>query len=175
MNTLAAKAASVWYLTLKRKLYLCFDLLLLTVTGYNFPDRIGYFSPYLPRTPDDGNIICILVSVGADVITPQRRFTRAPQGSPSLWEAVRKYHYSPMQSPRPEMPLSGFRLALIARNSPAYHFLGLFIFAARLIRSYMGYVPIMPSIRLSKNREEKLLLDNHDKNRGFVLSGNALF
>ena len=33
-----------------------------------------------------------LVSAGAAVITPQRRFTRAPQGSPpNLWRAVRKY------------------------------------------------------------------------------------
>ena len=64
---------------------------------------------------------------------------------------MRKYHYSPMQSPRPEMPLSGFRLALIAQNSPVHHLLGLSIFAARLIRSYMGYVPIMPSIQLSSS------------------------
>ena len=34
-----------------------------------------------------------LVSASAAVITPQRRFTRAPQGSPqkNLWRAVRKY------------------------------------------------------------------------------------
>ena len=52
------------------------------------------------------------------------------------------------------MPLSGFRLALIARNSPVYHLLGLSIFAARLIRSYMGYVPEMPSIQLSSCMRE---------------------
>ena len=38
---------------------------------------------------------------GEAVITPQRRFTRAPQGSPSsLWEVVRKYHYTPVPSSR---------------------------------------------------------------------------
>ena len=60
---------------------------------------------------------------------------------------------SPHAVTAPEMPLSGFRLALIARNSPVYHLLGLSIFAARLIRSYMGYVPEMPSIQLSSCKE----------------------
>jgi hypothetical protein len=59
-----------------------------------------------------------------------------------------------MQLSRPEMPLSVFRLALIARNSPVHHLLGLSIFAARLIRSYMGYVPEMPSIQLSSCMRE---------------------
>ena len=36
----------------------------------------------MPRTPDDGDIP---VSAGAAVITPQRRFTRAPQGSPQVF------------------------------------------------------------------------------------------
>ena len=63
------------------------------------------------------------------------------------------------------MPPPGLRLALIAGNSLVYHLLGLSILAARLIRSYMGYVPEMPSIRLSKYIEgEKLvLLINTDK------------
>ena len=47
--------------------------------------EFGLYSSYLPRTPDDGDIIYILVSVGTDVITPQRRFTRAPQGSPQVF------------------------------------------------------------------------------------------
>lgn len=65
----------------------------------------------------------------------------------------------------PEVPPPGLRLALIAGNSLVYHLLGLSILAARLIRSYMGYVPEMPSIRLSKYIEgEKLvLLINTDK------------
>ena len=64
-----------------------------------------------------------------------------------------------------EVPPPGLRLALIAGNSLVYHLLGLSILAARLIRSYMGYVPEMPSIRLSKYIEgEKLvLLINTDK------------
>ncbi|MFQ9433734.1 MAG: hypothetical protein ACLRXL_05240 [Christensenellaceae bacterium] len=56
-----------------------------------------------------------------------------------------------MQSSRPEMPLSGIRLTWIARNSPIHHLLGLSIFAACLIRSYIGYVPEMPSMKLSSS------------------------
>ncbi|HJC63940.1 MAG TPA: hypothetical protein H9753_10050, partial [Candidatus Blautia merdavium] len=59
----------------------------------------------------------------------------------------------------------GFQACVDRSGQPVHHLLGLSFLAARLIRSYMGYVPEMPSIRLSKNREEKLLLDNHDKNR----------
>ena len=44
--------------------------------------EFGLYSSYLPRTPDDGDIP---VSAGAAVITPQRRFTRAPQGSPQVF------------------------------------------------------------------------------------------
>lgn len=40
------------------------------------------YSPHLPRTPGDGDIP---VSAGAAVITPQRRFTRAPQSSPQVF------------------------------------------------------------------------------------------
>src|SRR5699024_6059071 len=58
---------------------------------------------------------------------------------------------TPMQSSRPEMPLSGIRLTWIARNSPIHHLLGLSIFAACLIRSYIGYVPEMPSMKLSSS------------------------
>ena len=58
---------------------------------------------------------------------------------------------TPMQSSRPEMPLSGIRLTWISRNSPIHHLLGLSIFAACLIRSYIGYVPEMPSMKLSSS------------------------
>lgn len=38
------------------------------------------------------------VAFGKAVITPERRLLRTPQGSPaSPWEAVRKYHYFPIQ------------------------------------------------------------------------------
>ena len=65
-------------------------LLLLTANGRSLSDNIRYFRHicHAPLT-----IGTFLVSAGAAVITPQRRFTRAPQGSPqkNLWRAVRKY------------------------------------------------------------------------------------
>ena len=64
--------------------------------------RFDAVSPYLPRIPGEwGYCLFSWVAFGKAVITPQRRAKRAPQGSPaSLWEAVRKYHYSPYRSLR---------------------------------------------------------------------------
>ena len=54
-------------------------LLLLTANGRSLSDYISCFRHicHAPLT-----IGTFLVSAGAAVITPQRRFTRAPQGSP---------------------------------------------------------------------------------------------
>ena len=67
-----------------------------------FSFRFDAVSPYLPRIPGEwGYCLFSWVAFGKAVITPQRRANRAPQGSPaSLWEAVRKYHYSPYRSLR---------------------------------------------------------------------------
>ena len=86
-----------------------------------------------------------------DSLGSQNKRRRVPPKSLGGREEV---SLSPHAVTAPEMPLSGFRLALIARNSPVYHLLGLSIFAARLIRSYMGYVPEMPSIQLSSCMRE---------------------
>ena len=79
------------------------------------------YSPHLPRTPDDGDIICILVSVGTDVITPQRRFAcaaqaaRAPQGSPQVfrgpWGSIFKPPCS-HRAPKCRFRGSGWRRSL---------------------------------------------------------------
>ena len=57
-------------------------LLLLTANGRSLSDNIRYFRHicHAPLT-----IGTFLVSAGAAVITPQRRFTRAPQGSPQVF------------------------------------------------------------------------------------------
>ena len=82
MNALTTEDASAWYLTLKRKLYPHCGLLLLTVKVYSFPDLIGYFR-HICRAPL--TMGTLLVSAGAVVITPQRRCTRALQGSPQVF------------------------------------------------------------------------------------------
>ena len=74
MNTLAAETASAWYLILNRKLQ-------------TLPFYKAQLSSHLPRPLTMGTQ---QVSAGADVITPQHRSYRVPQGSPpSLWRAVR--------------------------------------------------------------------------------------
>ena len=57
-------------------------LLLLTANGCSLSDYICCFRHicHAPLT-----IGTFLVSAGAAVITPQRRFTRAPQGSPQVF------------------------------------------------------------------------------------------
>ena len=57
-------------------------LLLLTANGRSLSDHIRCFRHicHAPLT-----IGTFLVSAGAAVITPQRRFTRAPQGSPQVF------------------------------------------------------------------------------------------
>ena len=70
----------------------------------------------MPRTPGDGDIP---VSAGAAVITPQRRFTRAPQSSPKSLGGREEVSLTPMQSSRPEMPLSGIR-ADVDRSEQSY-------------------------------------------------------
>ena len=89
MNALAAETASAWYLTLKRKLHLDDDLLLLTVTGRSSLEFEVRFRHICHASLTMGTFP---VSAGAAVITPQRRFTRAPQGSASSpWAGVNKY------------------------------------------------------------------------------------
>ena len=75
MNTLAAETTSAWYLVLNRK-------------RQTLPIYISQLSSHLPRPLTMGTQ---QVSAGADVITPQHRSYRVPQGSPppSLWRAVR--------------------------------------------------------------------------------------
>ena len=89
MNALAAETASAWYLTLKRKLHLDDDLLLLTVTGRSSLEFEVRFRHICHASLTMGTF---LISAGAAVITPQRRFIRAPQGSASSpWAGVNKY------------------------------------------------------------------------------------
>ena len=64
-------------------------LLLLTANGRSLSDNIRYFRHICHASLTMGTFP---VSAGADVITPQRRFTRAPQGSASSpWAGVNKY------------------------------------------------------------------------------------
>ncbi len=88
MNALAAETASAWYLTLKRKLHLD-DELLFTVTGRSSLEFEVRFRHICHASLTMGTF---LISAGAAVITPQRRFIRAPQGSASSpWAGVNKY------------------------------------------------------------------------------------
>ena len=82
MNALATEAASAWYLILKRKLYPQNELLLLTANGTAFLIYSVIFRHICHAPLTMG---ALLVSAGAAVITPQRRFTRAPQGSPQVY------------------------------------------------------------------------------------------
>lgn len=59
------------------------NLLLLTANGCSFSDYIRYFRHICHASL---TIRTLLVSVGAVVITPQRRFTHAPQGSPQVFK-----------------------------------------------------------------------------------------
>ena len=93
-----------------------------------------------------------LVSAGAAVITPQRRFTRAPQGSPPPKKSLagrEEVSLSPHAVTAPRSATSGLQACVDCSGQPVHHLLGLSFLAARLIRSYMGYVPEMPSIQLS--------------------------
>ena len=125
-------------------------LLLLTANGRSLSDNIRYFRHicHAPLT-----IGTFLVSAGAAVITPVllvRR--RVPPKSLGGREEV---SLSPHAVTATRSATSGFQACVDRSGQPVHHLLGLSFLAARLIRSYMGYVPEMPSIRLSKNREEK--------------------
>ena len=121
-------------------------LLLLTANGRSLSDYIRCFRHicHAPLT-----IGTFLVSAGAAVITPQRRFTRAPQGSPKSLGGREEVSLSPHAVTAPRSATSGLQACVDRSGQPVYHLLGLSFLAARLIRSYMGYVPEMPSIRLS--------------------------
>ena len=69
MNTLAAETTSAWYLVLNRK-------------RQTLPIYISQLSSHLPRPLTMGTQ---QVSAGADVITPQHRSYRVPQGSPQVF------------------------------------------------------------------------------------------
>ena len=111
-------------------------------------------SPHLPRIPGEwGYCLFSWVAFGKAVITPEHRPKRAPQGSPaSLWEAVRKSHYSPLQ-------VNAYRSLL--RFTRAYTLIArpvLFIWspfhklASRrrtLSRCCMVFVPAIPYIQFS--------------------------
>ena len=124
-------------------------LLLLTANGRSLSDNIRYFRHicHAPLT-----IGTFLVSAGAAVITPQRRFTRAPQGSPPPKKSLagrEEVSLSPHAVTAPRSATSGLQACVDCSGQPVHHLLGLSFLAARLIRSYMGYVPEMPSIQLS--------------------------
>ena len=90
MNTLAAETASAWYLILNRKLQ-------------TLPIYITQLSSHLPRPLTMGTQ---QVSAGAAVITPQRRFTRAPQGSPKSLGGREEVSLSPRAVLAPDLPPS---------------------------------------------------------------------
>ena len=89
-------------------------------------------------------------AAGAAVITPQRRFARAPQGSPKSLGGREEVSLSPHVVTALRSATFGFQACVDRSGQLVHHLLGLSFLAARLIRSYMGYVPEMPSIRLSK-------------------------
>ena len=126
-------------------------LLLLTANGRSLSDNIRYFRHicHAPMT-----IGTFLVSAGAAVITPQRRFTRAPQGSPKSLGGREEVSLSPHAVTATRSATSGFQACVDRSGQPVHHLLGLSFLAARLIRSYMGYVPEMPSIQLSSCTRE---------------------
>lgn len=149
MNTLAAETASAWYLILNRK-----RPPKRAVASYF---NMTQFSSHLPRNPDDGNITGLrwrgCHNSAASFYSCAAGFRLKSVGG------CEQVSLSPHGVLALEVPPPGLRLALIAGNSLVYHLLGLSILAARLIRSYMGYVPEMPSIQLSKyHRRGKLVL-----------------
>ena len=97
----------------------------------------------------NGILGTFLVSAGAAVITPQRRFIRAPQGSPKSLGGREEVSLSPHVVTALRSATFGFQACVDRSGQLVHHLLGLSFLAARLIRSYMGYVPEMPSIQLS--------------------------
>ena len=90
-----------------------------------------------------------LVSAGAAVITPQRRFFVRRRVPPKSLGGREEVSLSPHAVTATRSATSGFQACVDRSGQPVHHLLGLSFLAARLIRSYMGYVPEMPSIRLS--------------------------
>ena len=90
------------------------------------------------------------VSAGAAVITPQRRFTRAPKSLGGREEVS----LSPHAVIASRNAAFGYQAGVDRSEQSCSSPPGLSIFAARLIRSYMGYVPEMPSIQLSSCMRE---------------------
>ena len=122
-------------------------LLLLTANGRSLSDYIRCFRHicHAPLT-----IGTFLVSAGAAVITPQRRFTRAPQGSPKSLGGREEVSLSPHAVIAPEVPPPGFQACVDRSGQLVHHLLGLSFLAARLILSLgLGVLQEMPSIRLS--------------------------
>ena len=90
-----------------------------------------------------------LVSAGAEVITPQRRFIVRRRVPPKSTGGREEVALNPHAVIAPRSAISGLQACVDRSGQPVHHLLGSSILAARLIRSYMGYVPEMPSIRLS--------------------------
>ena len=64
-----------------------------------------------------------LVSAGAAVITPQRRFTRAPQGSPKSLGGREEVSLSPHAVTATRSATSGFQACVDRSGQPVHHLL----------------------------------------------------
>ena len=120
--------------------------------GYPVVDVVSC-SPHLPRIPGEwGYCFFSWVAFGKAVITPQRRAKRAPQGSPaSLWEAVRKYHYSPYRSMRTGRcsGLQGIKRRSLDQPAGCSPFHKLVSWRRSPSRCCMVFVPAIPYVQFS--------------------------
>ena len=154
MNTLAARAASAWYLTLIS----CRVGMVRLHKHKNRIDTAGLLSftcdsPYLPRAPGEGDAISRLWQGCHSSRVPLPVGWRTPQGFPSsLWESVSKYHYLP-RCHRARSAGSGLGPAEVARtafSSPPK----LSSWRRAPYRYHAGFVLITPYIQFSSVSEE---------------------
>lgn len=154
MNTLAACAASAWYLTLMGQPA--------GLVGFhkhwNRIGRAGLLSlpcdsPYLPRGPGEGDAISRLWRGRHSSRVPLPDGWRTPQGSvASLWTGVSKYH-DPPRCHRARSAGSGLEPAEVARtaiSSPPK----LSSWRRAPCRYHAGFVLITPYIQFSSISEE---------------------
>ena len=154
MNTLAACAASAWYLTLMGH---CAGM----VRFHKHRNRVGMAgllsftcdSPYLPRGPGEGDAISRLWRGCHSSRAPLPDGWRTPQGSvASLWTGVSKCH-DPPRCHRARSAGSGLEPAEVARtafSSPPK----LSSWRRAPCRYHAGFVLITPYIQFSSISEE---------------------